>query len=125
MKRFFTLQEARAALQTIRPWVAEILDIRRSILESRPEVWPVIEKSMGNGGSQAASRLVVGFERLEALVERIRELGVLIKDVNTGLLDFPSLRDGRQVYLCWRYGEDDIRYWHDVDAGFAGRQPIQ
>jgi hypothetical protein len=125
MKRYFTLQEAKAALQTIRPWVAEILEIRRSILESRPEVWPVIEKSMGNGGSRVASRLVVGFERLEALVERIQELGVLIKDVNTGLLDFPSLREGRQVYLCWRYGEEDIRYWHDVDAGFAGRQPIQ
>jgi hypothetical protein len=124
MERYFTLQEANAALETVRPWVAEILDIRAAILDSRPEVWPVIEKSMGNGGSRAASRLVVGFERLEALVQRIQELGVLIKDVNTGLLDFPSLRDGKLVYLCWRYGEDDIRFWHEVDSGFAGRQAI-
>jgi hypothetical protein len=124
MAHTFTLQEANAVLDTIRPWISEILDIRRSILDSRPEVWPVIEKSMGNGGSRAASRLVVGFERLETLVQRIQDLGVLIKDVNTGLLDFPSLRDGRLVYLCWRYDEGDIRFWHDVDAGFAGRQPI-
>ncbi len=124
MERYFTLQEANAALETVRPWVAEILDIRAAILDSRPEVWPVIEKSMGNGGSRAASRLVVGFELLEALVQRIQELGVLIKDVNTGLLDFPSLRDGKLVYLCWRYGEDDIRFWHEVDSGFAGRQAI-
>jgi hypothetical protein len=124
MERYFTLHDANAALETVRPWVAEILDIRAAILDSRPEVWPVIEKSMGNGGSRAASRLVVGFERLEALVQRIQELGVLIKDVNTGLLDFPSLRDGKLVYLCWRYGEDDIRFWHEVDSGFAGRQSI-
>jgi hypothetical protein len=50
---------------------------------------------------------------------------VLIKDINTGLLDFLALKDGREVYLCWQYGEGDIAFWHEVDAGYAGRQPIQ
>jgi hypothetical protein len=52
------------------------------------------------------------------------DMGVLIKDINTGLLDFPSIRDDHEVYLCWLYGEERIAFWHEIDAGFAGREPI-
>jgi hypothetical protein len=51
-------------------------------------------------------------------------MGVLIKDINTGLLDFPAIRDEREVYLCWKFGEDDIAFWHEIEEGFAGRQSI-
>ena len=57
-------------------------------------------------------------------MHRIQDTGALIKDINIGLLDFPALRDGREVYLCWQYGEGDIAYWHEIDAGYEGRQPI-
>lgn len=125
MPHFFTLQEANAALQIIRPLMDDVQAIRQKILETQPEAWSAIEKSVGNGGSRTLSRIVQDFEKLDALVHRILETGVIVKDVNAGLLDFSALRNGREVYLCWKYGEDDIAFWHEVDEGFAGRQPIE
>ncbi|RPJ27376.1 MAG: DUF2203 family protein [Chloroflexi bacterium] len=124
MPRYFTLQEANEALNLIRPLMDEVQQIRRKILEKQPEAWPAIEKSVGNGGNRALSDMVQDFEKLEALIHRIQETDVLIKDINLGLLDFPALRDGREVYLCWQYGEGEIAFWHEIEAGFAGRQPI-
>jgi hypothetical protein len=124
MSQYFTLQQANEALKVIRPLMDEVQKIRQKILTSQPEAWPAIEKSVGNGGNHAMSKLVQDFERLDTLVHRILDTGVQIKDVNLGLLDFSALKDGREVYLCWQYGEGDIAFWHEVDAGFAGRQSI-
>jgi hypothetical protein len=124
MPRTFTLQEANATLDLIRPWMDEVQKLRHKILEQQPEAWPAIQKSVGNGGNRALSSIVQDYEKLDALVHQIQDLDVLIKDINLGLLDFPALKDGREVYLCWQYGEGEIAYWHEVEAGFAGRQPI-
>lgn len=120
--RYFTLEQANAMIKMIRPMMAEILEIRRRILALQPEVWPVVEKAVGNGGSEAASRATREFERLNRLVLEIQATGAVIKDVNNGLVDFLTLRDGKDVFLCWKYGEDQIAYWHDLDSGFNGRQ---
>ncbi len=103
----------------------EVQEIRRKILDKQPEAWPAIEKAAGNGGNRALSSMVQDFEKLEALIHRIQETDVLIKDINSGLLDFPALKEGREVYLCWQYGEGEIAFWHEVEAGYAGRQPIE
>ena len=124
MAQYFTLPEANQALNTIRPLMDEVQAIREKIMSTQPEAWSAIEKSVGNGGSRALSQIVVDFEKLDALVHKILDTGVLIKDVNIGLLDFLALKDGREVYLCWQYGEEDIAFWHEIEAGFAGRQPI-
>ena len=124
MSQYFTLQEANSALTIIRPLMDEIQAIRQEILARQPDVWPVVERSAGNGGSQAASQMVREFERLDALVHQVQATGALFKDINLGLLDFPALRDGHEVYLCWKYGEGDIAFWHEIEAGYAGRQPI-
>lgn len=124
MPRHFTLAEANETLLFIRPLMDEVQRIRETILEKQPEAWPAVEKSVGNGGNRALSSMVQDFEKLEALVHRIQGTDVLIKDINLGLLDFPALKDGREVYLCWQYGEEEIAFWHEVEAGFAGRQPI-
>jgi hypothetical protein len=124
MPRYFTLQEANNALAVVRPLMDEIQAIRNEIMSRRPDVWPVVERAAGNGGSQAASRVVKEFERLDALVHQVQETGALFKDINLGLLDFPALKDGREVYLCWKYGEGDIVFWHEIEAGYSGRQPI-
>jgi len=112
---YFTLEEANSALQIIRPLIEEILAIRDDILKRRPEIWPVIERSAGNGGNATLSKVADDFDKT----------GVQVKDINTGLLDFPAWRVDHEVYLCWKYGEDKIGYWHEIDAGFAGRQPIE
>lgn len=124
MPQFFTLSEANEALVLIRPLMDEVQAIRQKIMSTRPEAWSAIEKSVGNGGSRALSEIVVEFEKLDALVHRIMDTGVIIKDINMGLLDFSALKDGREVYLCWQYGEGDIAFWHEVEEGYAGRQPI-
>jgi hypothetical protein len=123
--RYFTLEEANTALEIIRPLLKDILSIRDEILKRKPELWPVIEKSAGNGGNAMLSKVAEDFERLDRLVHRVLDTGVQVKDINTGLLDFPAWRVDHEVYLCWKYGEDRIQYWHEIDAGFAGRQPIE
>ena len=125
MSRYFTLQEANETLHLIRPLMEEIQAIRQAILKNKPEAWPAIEKSAGNGGTRALSNMVKDFEKLDLLVHQIQDMDVLIKDINLGLLDFPALKDGREVYLCWQYGEGEIAFWHEVEAGWAGRQPIE
>jgi hypothetical protein len=124
MSQLFTLQEANEALVSIRPWMDEIQNIRGEILTHQPEIWSVMEKSAGNGGNPTLSRMVKTFDRLDALIHSIQDMGAIIKDINTGLLDFPALKDGREVYLCWQYGEGDIAFWHEIEDGFAGRQSI-
>jgi len=125
MPKYFTLQEANEVLNAIRPLLDEIQTVRKEILARKPEVWPVVERAAGNGGSQQASKLVREFERLDAFVRQVQDTGALFKDINLGLLDFPALKDGREVYLCWKYGEDDIAFWHEIEAGYAGRKPIE
>ncbi len=125
MSQYFTLQEANETLNTIRPLMDEVQRIRDKILQHQPEAWTSIEKSVGNGGNRTLSRMVQDFEKLDALVHQIQDTGVLIKDINIGLMDFPALRHGHEVYLCWQYGEGEIAFWHEVEAGYAGRQPIE
>jgi hypothetical protein len=125
MPRNFTLQQANDALNTIRPMIDEMQAIRKKVLESHPESWPDVVRTAGNGGNLALSKLLYDFERFDQLVHQILNMGIEIKDINTGLIDFPALRNDRTVYLCWRYGEEDIQFWHEIDDGFAGRQPIE
>ena len=125
MPRYFTLEEANLALVLIRPLMEEIREIRQNIMATQPETWSAIERSVGNGGNPEMSRLVKSFDRLDDLLHRIQRAGVQVKDLNTGLLDFPALHDGHEVYLCWQIGEKQIEYWHEIEAGFAGRQPIE
>jgi hypothetical protein len=124
MPQYFTLQEANEALNIIRPLMDGVQAIRENILTNQPEAWPAIEKSAGNGGNKVLSAMIQDFEKLDALVHQILDTGVQIKDINIGLLDFSAMRDGHEVYLCWQYGEEDIAYWHELDAGYAGRLPI-
>lgn len=125
MSQYFTLQEANEALKIVRPLMDEVMRIRQKILANQPEAWPAIEKSAGNGGNPALSQMVHDFEKLDDLIHKIQDTGAQIKDINIGLLDYSALKDGREVYLCWQHGEGDIAYWHEVEDGYAGRQPIE
>jgi hypothetical protein len=123
--RYFTLEEANATVKIVRPILGEILAIRDEILKKQPEVWPAIERSAGNGGNATLSKIANDFQRLDDLVHQVLATGAQVKDINTGLLDFSAWHDNHEVYLCWKYGEGDIAFWHEIEAGFAGRQPIE
>jgi hypothetical protein len=124
MPRFFTLSEAEQTLQTIRPLVEQVVGIYQEIMKDQPELWPAIQKSAGNGGNPVLSRLTKSFDRLDELLHKIRDTGVVLKDIGAGLVDFPARRGDQEVYLCWKHGESGIAFWHEIEAGFAGRQPI-
>jgi hypothetical protein len=122
--RLFSLEEANRLLETLRPLVSDLMQARARLLEMQPALAGVLEKLLGNGGSRLTAELLDTFERLRADVRAIEAEGVLVKDLETGLLDFPSEREGEIVFLCWRFGEPTVAHWHSVDTGFAGRQPL-
>ena len=121
---YFTVEEANAALVIVRPLVAELQDIRTRILAHRPELWPALERAAGNGGNATLAKMVKEFDRLDEIVHLIMGTGAQIKDLASGLLDFPAWRQDHEVLLCWKHGEPEILYWHETDAGFAGRRAI-
>jgi hypothetical protein len=124
MPKHYTLKEANEALTIVRPMLKELMEISERILAHQPEYWSVVQKSAGNGGNPALSKLLPDFDRLDALLHKIQDMGIEVKDLSIGLIDFVGVRDGREVYLCWKYGEDSIQFWHEIDAGFQGRQLI-
>jgi hypothetical protein len=124
MARLFSLQEANAVILKIRPLLAQVIAIRTEIMEKRPEVWSTLAKAASNGGNRVTAQVDLDFIRLESLLKRILETGVEVKDIDAGLVDFRSMREGREVYLCWKFGEDEIQFWHELNAGFAGRQEL-
>ena len=124
MAKYYTPKEANEALIVVRPILKDLMQIGERIRAHQPEYWSVVQKSAGNGGNPALSKLLPDFDRLDILLHKIQDMGVEVKDLTTGLIDFVGLRDGREVYLCWKYGEDNIQFWHEIEAGFSGRQLI-
>ncbi|HSF80824.1 MAG TPA: DUF2203 domain-containing protein [Anaerolineales bacterium] len=124
MPRYFTLEQANLTLEIIRPLVREALEIRHKLLELQPELAPVLQNLLGNGGNWAGSQAALEFGQLQAIIGQINATGAVLKDINSGLVDFLARREGRDVYLCWRYDEGQVSHWHDLDTGFAGRQAI-
>ncbi len=125
MTKLFTVAEANALLPRVRTLMETMLAIRKEAMALRPDVWPVLEKATGNGGSRKAGDLLELFLSFEKALQELQGLGCELKGLEQGLVDFPSLRDGRTVYLCWQYNEPEIAFWHEIDAGFAGRQPLR
>lgn len=123
-QRYFTVEEANALLPRLTQLIDQLRSARAAIYAARADLLPVLEAAVGNGGSAKAGDLLPHFQRMEAAMLGLREIGCEVKDIDTGLVDFPALREGREVYLCWRYGEDRLRFWHELNAGFAGRRPL-
>ncbi len=122
--RLFTREEANSLLPSLEPLVDEMVELHARILAAQPALAPVLEKALGNGGSQIAAEVLPDLRRLRQCVEAINEHGVLVKDLGAGLLDFPASREGQLIFLCWRMGESRVAFWHTPEGGFGGRQPL-
>ena len=129
--RHFTPEEANAALEQVRPLVEQLVAGRRehSLAVERQE--ELERKIRGNGGGIPPAELASATAEVDALARRLSRLGdeiaahgAQVKDLDSGLIDFPALRRGETVLLCWRLGEDEIAWWHRVEDGFAGRRPL-
>jgi hypothetical protein len=124
MQKYFSVEEANALLPQLTQLLEKMLAARQHIIETRKAWEPIMEKASHNGGGSHGKELFKDTERIHLTLEQINGWGILIKDVDTGLVDFPHMRDEREVYLCWRLGEPKVAYWHDTDSGFSGRQPL-
>jgi hypothetical protein len=129
--REFTLEEANAAVAELRPVVARMVEHGRKLAEAQREQRQLVTRIAGNGGDMQPSDLRELAETIQreadaiaACAEEINAAGAQIKSLEEGLLDFPSRRDGEEVLLCWKLGEDDIQYWHGLEEGFAGRKRL-
>lgn len=132
MQRFFTLEQAQNALPGVESLIRQAIALKADYDSADAELRNIMHAITIAGGSQVDRESVLNLrtrrdsslQLLKDTLERIQESGCLVKDLDTGLLDFPTLYRGTEVYLCWKLGEDRIRYWHAVADGFRGRKPI-
>jgi hypothetical protein len=120
-ERVFTVEEANAMLADLRPTLESMQRARRVVLASAERVRGSVA---GNGGGKSAGEYSDALELLGRETERLSAQGILLRDIDTGLVDFPGERDGQPVFLCWKLGEDEVGHWHPIDTGFSGRRPL-
>jgi hypothetical protein len=131
-RKFFTADEANAALPLVRAIVRDITELAGELRDRQERLTRVRAAQHGSlSGAYkeevhlAQAEIERDAERLQEYERELRELGVELKDYFTGLVDFPCRMDNREVYLCWRLGEPEVAYWHELEAGFAGRQSLR
>jgi hypothetical protein len=130
MTRYFTVEEANQALPRLRQWLPRIQARRRRLDVVQHKLAELTVKAATDGNlleeevnaTQREAKRLTG--ELNKLIGRINDPGCELKDIEQGLVDFPALREGREVYLCWRLGEEQIAFGHELKAGFTGRQPL-
>lgn len=124
--KLFTIEEANALLPSVREILRKIQRSRRRLGAYRKQSKLAAEGAeLGGGGMTNGSLYAAILTNFTEEMAELEDLGVQLKDFERGLVDFPSLRDGRVVLLCWQLGEgDELEWWHDVDAGFSGRTPL-
>jgi hypothetical protein len=122
-QKHFTVEEARALLPGLRTMLRDAQRRRQLILRADEKLGKM-QQSGGDLGGTLVSSLLMDLTQMNAQLRDIQKLGIQIKDFDRGLVDFPHMRDGREVFLCWELDEDDIEFWHDIDSGYAGRERL-
>jgi hypothetical protein len=127
----FTLEEANALLPWLKGKLQEIRQLRQRSMEAQELLQETVRRSHGNGSSGGEEGIRARREEVEnidrgvrGLLGEVEERNIIVRDPDRGLVDFPSLMGGDEVYLCWVLGEDQVRFWHDEHSGFNGRQPL-
>ena len=119
----FSLDEANALLPRLRPLLRRLQEVHRAIAD-RDVMQRLRAASAGNGGGAAARAVLASGDEFSRITHELENLGVVVRDPATGLVDFPAERQGQPVFLCWRVEEDEVGHWHDRDSGYMGRQPL-
>jgi hypothetical protein len=122
-QRHYTLEEARAALPWVEAKLAALRDARQRLTDQQARQ-ALADGSPTNGGGHPGKQVGEAFVELQNGIGAFDRLGIVLRDLDSGLIDFPSIRDGQEIYLCWIDGESDIGFWHELDAGYAGRRPL-
>lgn len=121
--KHYTLEEARQLLPLVRHWLDELKEIREDLEECEKR----LTKAQGSGddlGGKWVNTYVKLLSQVKEVLMRFKNREIQIKDLNRGLIDFPAYIGGKEVFLCWEKGEEDIEFWHDLTSGYAGREPL-
>lgn len=122
-KQHYSIDEARALLPQIRQWFSQLAHLRRQLTEDDRHL--SVGSSAGQDlGGERVNRHVRTLADIKDVLGQFRRREIQVKDLDRGLIDFPALIKGREVFLCWEQDEDDIEFWHDLDAGYAGRERL-
>jgi hypothetical protein len=122
-ERHYTLEEANESLDWIVECLARLRAARAKLMDTAARE-ALSEAAPTNGGGAPGQVISEGFLAVRDELVALRDREVVLRDLDRGLVDFPSVRDGREVYLCWEEGEEEVAFWHDIDTGFAGRRPV-
>ena len=122
-RKHYSREEARSLLPHIRGWLEQLAQQRDRIANLEQRLAPLLAQGHDVGGA-TANEFLTCLAQFKALLTEFRKREILVKDLDRGLIDFPTLIGGREVFLCWELDEDDIEFWHDLDAGYAGRERL-
>ena len=122
-KKHYTVEEARALLPQLREWLTELHQLRRRLKQADDRIGQMIADGSDAGGESVNTqvKLLADFQQI---IQEFSQREIQIKDVERGLIDFPALLGGREIFLCWELEDDDIEFWHELDAGYAGRERL-
>jgi hypothetical protein len=123
--RLFTLSEANHLIPQLNTRIASVRQAKAMLARTRDDIRRASARAEYGGGSTSGPLYISSLHQISSNLQAIQEMGVLIKDVDLGLCDFPHLRDGRIVFLCWKYGEPEIKWWHETTTGYKDRCPLE
>jgi hypothetical protein len=121
--RHFTVEQANEALESVRPLLQRLRDARDLLTDEEAHA-ALTDAAPTNGGGESGTQVGEAFLEVRRLLLALQEAGLVVRDIERGLIDFPAILDGREVYLCWELGEEEVAYWHDLEGGFGGREPL-
>jgi hypothetical protein len=123
-ERHFTREEANALLPQLTALLAQLRESRDELTDVEAHE-ALADAAPTNGGGAEGRQVGIAFLEVRRLLETVEQAGIVLRDIDRGLVDFPALMDGREVYLCWELGEDEVGYWHDLEGGYGGREPLE
>ena len=121
--KHYTRDQARALLPQVKLWLKQIQQLR-SEMETHEEKLAALLAAHGDQGGDLANRWVKTMAEIKDVLLQFQDREIQLKDLDRGLIDFPAIREGKEVFLCWEKDENDIDFWHHLDAGYAGREPL-
>lgn len=121
--RHFTIDQANGLLGRLKPILRELRDAKDLLTDAELHE-ALAEAAPANGGGEPGRKVGRAFLEVRRLLAAIQEVGIVVRDVDRGLVDFPAIHEGREVFLCWELGEDSVAHWHDLESGYRGRRPL-
>jgi hypothetical protein len=122
-ERHFTRAEASAFLPQLTTLLSQLRNAKDELTDTETHE-ALSEAAPTNGGGEQGRRVGIAFLEVRRLIDTVEQAGIVLRDIDRGLIDFPALIDGREVYLCWELGEEEVAYWHDLEGGYGGRKPL-